>query len=366
MKVVFCLGSLNKGGAERVVCNLANYFFKCGNDVSIIITKDCERKYKLGDSIDVLVLDSGIKGGKMRNLRRIRKLHAILKELKPDLVFGFLQEPIGRLLVSKLLYADIRKIPIIVSVRIDPKTAFNNIKRRLSLPLYNLADGFVFQTEDAKSFFNESIRRRSVIIGNSVDAKFFMKRQNTKKRQKKIVSVGRLTEQKNYPMLIDAFGRLGDEFNDWSLEIYGDGSLRKELEDYIDSIGLTGRVILMGEVDDVDKRITDASLFVITSDYEGMSNALMEAMALGLPCISTNSAGGGAATLIKNGVNGFLVPVGDREKLCAVMKEVLSNDELLKKISMGSTISMKKYDPNVINDKWMEFAMKCIKSKGAQ
>ena len=367
MKIVFCLGSLNRGGAERVVCNLANYFAKLGNEVALVITKDCERKYSLDRAVDVWILDDNISGKRIRNLRRIRRLHSIFKEIKPDLVFGFLQEPIARLLATKLLYSDVRKVPVIVSVRIDPRSAFNNIKRRVSLPLYNLADGFVFQTEEAKKFFNESIQERSVVIGNSVDKRFFAKNDSIR-RKKKIVSVGRLVEQKNYPMLIEAFSGLGEEFKDWSLEVYGDGPLKKELLRYVEELGLSDRILFKGETDNVDEKLKEAGLFVITSDYEGMSNALMEAMALGVPCISTNSAGGGAATLIENEVNGVLVPVGDAKALCEQIKKLLNDDKMLRNMSKRAAQSMRRYSPDVVNQEWLGYARKVtrLKRKGAK
>ena len=124
-------------------------------------------------------------------------------------------------------------------------------------------------------------------------------------RTKRIVAVGRLEAQKNYPLLIKAFYLISNEFKDYIVEIYGEGQERSELSKLINELNLNNRVLLMGRHSDVHERIKDASLYVLSSDYEGMPNALMEAMALGLPCIATNCSGGGPKTLITNEVNGF-------------------------------------------------------------
>lgn len=361
MRVIFCLGSLNKGGAERVVCNLANYFVDKGDDVSIVITKPCRRAYRINKKIKVVVLDHSEKKRAFRNIRRILILRSIIIEYKPDVVFGFLQEPIARLLVLKVFCGVVRKIPTIISVRIDPKVAFKSFKQRLFLPFYNMAEGHVFQTADAKKFFNKAIQERGVIIANPVDPSFFINSIDNKKYNNKIISVGRLTQQKNYPMLIKAFSTVHNTFPDYCLEIYGEGVLKNSLKDLINSLGLKNSVILKGTVDDLKNAISDASLFVMTSDYEGMSNALMEAMALGLPCIVTNSAGGGAEALIKDGFNGFLVDVNDVNGLARRIIEVLPDSNLLKMISRNSVESMNKYSPDIINSLWYNYAMHICK-----
>ncbi len=358
MKVIFCLELMYKGGAERVVCNLANYFVEHGNEVAIVVTKFEKQEYKLDNRVKLFVLDKNSKKQMFRNAKRIRKLREVIKEFGPDLVFAFLQEPIGRMLIAKTLYKDVKSIPTIISVRIDPKTAFRSIKRKLTLPLYNKADGYVFQTKEIQAFFNKKIQRKSIIIANSVAPSFYKAKRHSKERNKTIVSVGRLNREKNFPMLIDAFKEVEQEFPDYTLEIFGDGALKGELQQYIIDNSLTKKVFLRGNVDDVRSRIENASLFAMTSNCEGMSNALMEALALGLPCISTDSAGGGAATLIQNGVNGYLVPMNDVGRLADCIKRVIGSKELSNKLSEEALKSMVKYNPESTNKKWLDYAIK--------
>lgn len=357
MKVVFCLGSLHKGGAERVVSNLANYYAGLGNDVVIITTKSAESSYDLDKKIKVLSLDTTGARKSFRNIRRIARLREVIDDVKPDVIFGFLQEPIARLLVAKALFKNIKKTPTIISIRIDPKKAFSSFKRKMSLPLYNIANGFVFQTEEAKKFFNKKIQARSKVIANPLDPVFYLGNNgDTLKREKRIVAVGRLTRQKNYPLMLDAFAEVNRKIPGYVLEIYGDGPLKGDIEEYIRKKGLKKNVKLMGEVSDIKSHFNNASVFVMTSDYEGLSNALMEAMAVGVPCVSTNSSGGGAASLIEDGKNGFLVPVGDKAAISEAIEKVLLDDTLAEKFSKAAVKDMKKYRPEKINREWEEYA----------
>jgi glycosyltransferase involved in cell wall biosynthesis len=180
--------------------------------------------------------------------------------------------------------------------------------------LYKKADGFVFQTEDAAKYFEGIIKCDSKIIPNPINPKF-IKEPYKGEREKNIVTVGRLESQKNQKMLIEAFGKIESKYPEYSLLIYGDGSKKEELQDLIKEKGLENKVILKGKIDDVENVIDKAKMFVLSSDYEGMPNALMEAMALGLPCISTDCPCGGPRYLMENGKSGLLVPVGNSDAM---------------------------------------------------
>ena len=224
------------------------------------------------------------------------------------------------------------------------------------LPLYNLSNGFVFQTKEAQGFFNKKIQKRSIIIPNPINPDFYIK-FNNKEREKKIVSVGRLTKQKNFPMLFNAFKNIENKFPDYLLEIYGDGELKEDLIKLIKELKLEKKVFLIGNVSNIKEKIENASLFIITSDYEGLSNALMESLALGLPSISTDSDGGGARELIKNNYNGILIDKNDIVTLSKKIEFILSNKDFSKKLSKNAIESMKKYDPKIINKNWEEYIL---------
>ena len=165
-------------------------------------------------------------------------------------------------------------------------------------------------------------------------------------------------------LLLHAFEKVRKKHPEYQLVFYGEGSLRKELEQEIRTKGLTQAVQLRGNTSDVKGAIREAALFVLASDYEGMPNALMEAMALGLPCISTDCPCGGSAFLIRDGENGWLVPVGEEEALAQQMCEVLENPEKAREAGCAAQEITKQLNPDVIYRTWDEMLQLCFKGYG--
>ena len=217
--------------------------------------------------------------------------------------------------------------------------------------LYKKADKIVFQTNDAMNYFSEDIRKKGIIIPNPLNP-IFLNSYYEGKRKKTIVSVGRLEEQKNQLMLIRAFSKISKEFNEYNLKIYGEGTLRSKLQNEIDRLELNEKVKLCGISNNIKEDIKDASLFIITSNYEGMPNALMEAMALGLPVISTDCPCGGPKFLIENKKNGILIPVGDEKVLIESIRMILNNNKFAIQIGKNALEIGEKLSPNIINQKW--------------
>ncbi len=357
MKLMFCIGEMKKGGAERVVANLSNYLIKHNEEVNIITTIKGKSFYELDKKINLDGLDDDKlhKNFIIKNKKRLKKLKAILKNKKPDIIVSFLPEPSYRVLFLKIFN---RQLKVIVSVRNDPKVEYKSrINRLIMKLLYPLADGFVFQTKEAQEYFSKKIQNKSVIIPNPINEDFICEPYNGE-REKIIVTVGRLEEQKNHKMLIEAFSKLPEEFKEYKLIIYGEGSLRNKLEEQINELKLKDRVLLPGQVDNVKEKIYKASLFVLSSKYEGMPNALMEAMALGIPCISTDCPCGGPRFLIKNGYNGYLVPVNDTCSLRKTMQNVLNKNQTEARQKVHK-IAVDLH-PNKINKEWEKYIVKII------
>jgi glycosyltransferase involved in cell wall biosynthesis len=201
----------------------------------------------------------------------------------------------------------------IISERNDPAHfGGSTITRIVSRLLMRKANGFVFQTKDAQAFYGGEIAKHSVIIPNPLFiGDDYPDTQYVGEREETIVTTGRLNKQKNHPLLIRAFKRIAVEFPEYKLIIYGEGPERQNDEALISELGLQERVLLPGTINDVPAKIYKSSLYVLSSDFEGMPNALMEAMALGLPCISTDCPCGGPRELIYKGYIGMLVPVDD-------------------------------------------------------
>ncbi len=322
LKILFCIGSLEKGGAERVISNLANSFVE-NNEIYIVTTIN-KVQYEINKNVKLYSIEDNSTDSKVSKIKKTKKLYKIIKEINPNVIVSFLREPTFRILILRKII----NIPIIVSVRNDPKVEYKDIKNKLLMRLlYPLADGFVFQTEEAKAFFSKKIQKRSTIIPNPIKREFIERQLYEGKREKTIVTVGRLEEQKNQELLIDAFYDINKEIDDYKLIIYGEGSLRNKLEEKIKIYKMLDKIYLPGIVDNVPEKIEKAKLFVLSSNFEGMPNALMEAMALGLPCISTDCPCGGPKYLINNNVNGYLVNVNDKDDLARTIKTVLMKKE---------------------------------------
>lgn len=358
MKILFVLGSMTKGGAERVVANLSNTFCK-SNNISIVVTPPDEPMYELDEKIKFITLDNkkNSKSFLIKNIKRTLKLKRILNDLQPDIILSFLPEPTYRLMLANFN----RKYKTIISVRNDPNIEYNNIiKKILVYFLYNRADGFVFQTPDAKKWFNTSIQEKSTVIPNPINTDFIIE-PYLGKREKTIVTVGRLVEQKNQLFLINTFSIIHQKHSDYILKIYGDGPMKNDLLSKISKLGLSEYVFLMGEVNDVKNEIYKAGMFVLTSDYEGMPNALMEAMAMGVPCISSNCPIGGPKFLIQNGINGYLYQIGNQTELIDRIDDIILKDTI--NISKNSCKISKKLNPTKINKQWMDYIIEVIDKK---
>ena len=248
-----------------------------------------------------------------------------------------------------------KNVPVILSERGDPTKTFNNkIIYRIMKKLYARADGFVFQTEDAKKFYENIIKCPYKIIGNPLNSKF-IKDDYSHSRNNNIVTAGRLEIQKNHKMLIDSFEQLHKEYPEYRLLIYGMGNLKENLQKYIDDKELNENIILKGKSNRLYDEIYDSKLFVLCSDFEGMPNALMEAMALGLPCISTDCPVGGPKMLINNNENGILIGINNKEQLYEAMKKIIEDNNFANKLSQNAITSMKEYYPEKINREWEEY-----------
>ena len=357
MKILFCTGGLTKGGAERVITNLSNYLVEKGNDVAIVVTRANKIEYEISPKVNIYKLEEKQSRSLFRQIKLLINLRNKILDFKPDVNISFLEVPTLRMLLLKLFTISLKKIPLIISLRIDPNVAFRGFKGKMLLKLYKYANGFVFQTIDAQNFFDVNIKKRSVVIANPVDNRFFKEYYNGKKEEK-IVFVGRLTKQKNYPLLIEGFYDFYKKHNNYKLFIYGEGEEKNNLIQLVNKLNLNDKVIFKGNVDNIIDEIYNAKIFVMTSDYEGLSNALMEAMTLGVPCISTNSSGGGAKMLIEDGENGILIKTRDKFALVENLNYLADNEEINKKISYNSWKSMKKYNPDLINNEWYKYIKK--------
>ena len=352
MRILFVIGPLRKGGAERVVCNLSNELSK-DNEVIIATTIDNKSDYHIDEKVKIICLDddSMADGFISKNIKRIKKLRNIIIYNNIDVAISFLPEPSYRLMIAKT-----KKVKTIISVRNDPNIEYNSIlKKIITKILYNKADGFIFQTKDAKSFFNRRIQNKSTIIPNPINESFICKPYNGE-RNKTIVTVGRLVSQKNQQLLINAFYEIYQKHKDYKLKIYGDGELKNDLEKLIDELKMNDNILLMGNANNIKEEIYKDGIFVLTSNYEGMPNSLMEALALGIPSISTNCPCGGPKSLIEDKKSGLLVEVNNIKELVSSINYLIENPKIANKYGQTANVDIcRRLNPIIINEEWKKY-----------
>ena len=332
MRILFAVSHLSVGGAERVVSILSSEFVKRGHEVGVVAVQGDERFYETKASVSyfpIVVTHTKILAWPMR----VKKLRRIFLQYQPDLIISFLDG----VSTKSLLANHFPKRKIILSERNDPNR--NEMSRtplkQLRNFLFAKADAVVFQTKDAMQYFPEPIRAKGRIIYNPITT--MLPTSDRELLRKCVVGIGRLEAQKNWPLLLNAFEKFVDEFPEYTLELYGKGTLEQALRERVESSDLIReKVIFRGFVKDVHKQIADSAMFVLPSDFEGLSNAMIEAMALGIPTICTDCPIGGAKEIIDDGENGLLVPVGDEEALLAAMRKIASDTALAQKLSANA------------------------------
>ena len=231
-KIAFLITGLQAGGAERVISNLANNFAEKNYDVKIIVMKKAVSDYALNPNIDFAGADAVGKEGKNNFIKGLLFYIKQIKNFKPDVIVSFLPKTIIISMLCKILF--FRNIPVIVGERANP-VARKNIIGKLNDILFKKADGCVFQTSDAKKYYNIIDESKQIILKNPVSSEFDVEPFKGE-RKKVIVTAGRLSEQKNHELLIEAFSKVKDKFPEYKLVIYGDGPLKDKLQNKIELV----------------------------------------------------------------------------------------------------------------------------------
>ena len=331
--VIFVTGSLADGGAEKVMSILASGCAELGADVTLVVLRNKKIVYSVSDKVKIIQFDDV---GKLATFKRIKRLHQVMKSTDANAVIPFLP------IIS--LYTMIANIGVgkklIMSERADPSAKLSKLPWKDKIGsflmrrcgLYGLADWMVFQTPDAQAFYKKSIQKKSSIIPNPLDiAK--LPEQYEGDRDKRIVAAGRFSEEKNFPLLIDAFSDFHKEFPEYTLTIYGEGILRGQYEAMVKSLGLEMFVKMPGFASDLPKEINKAAMYVSTSNHEGISNSMLEALGMGVPTIVTDCPVGGAKMFVRTDENGILIPMENKAELVAAMRRMVIDKEYIKYIS---------------------------------
>lgn len=346
-KIGFIIGSMKGGGAERVISVLSDKLSNEGYDVSILILRGGDIEYNLNKNINIVSIYES-KSKIKRFFITIIKLSKYMKTLDCDIYISFctlenITSCIAKIFSNKKL---------IISERNAPNKT-SKLTKLLKMMTYRNADGYVFQTNQAKEYYSDSIQSKSTVIANPL--KEDLPDRFIGIRKKEIVAVGRLVSQKNYPLLLESFAEFNKIYDDYTLSIYGKGPLEEDLNHLCKKLGIEKSVKFKGFSKNIHKEILKSSMYIMTSDYEGMPNALMEAMAIGLPVISTNCPSGGPQELIINGQNGFLIDVNSKNQLVEKMIEIANNKELADRLSESANKIKFKYNVETIFEEWKKY-----------
>lgn len=360
MKIALLIPSNIAGGAERVLTSLANQFAREEIATYFISFEKGNEFYKIDKRVhkrSLAVFSGNSKGLKKYRLfpKYYKELMSVMTKINPDIVvsFLFLTNVIGIACCNRL------HIPIIISERNDPNE-YSKKQRIIMKLFYPKVNGFVCQSDVINTWVRKTYRiTNAVTIINPLNKHQFGEIKDIK--QDKIISVGRLVPQKNYELLIDAFAVITQEYPNIDLEIYGEGFLRQKLENRIKKYGLEKKVVLPGVEKDVIKRHNDARLFVLTSKYEGYPNVVAEAIANGIICVAPDVASGTVKQIIKNGENGYLFKVDDKEELIKCMKKSLDSEVDLKKLKLNAQNIYNISSIELIASKWLNYIKEIIK-----
>jgi len=343
LQISLVISSLASGGAEKVMATMANYWATSNNSVTLITLSPRNTDfYQLHPqvkrvSLNLVDVSPDLCSAVSNNLRRVKRLREEIRRDTPDVVISFMDTTN----VLTLLATVGSPTPAVVSERIDPRYhRINWIWAALRRLLYHRARAVVVQSEDVRGWAESVNHKNGVWVipnplnGAQCEAESKSDRSVSALPQGRlVVAMGRLVPQKGFDLLIQAFARCARKAHNWSLVILGDGEESGRLKTLAVELGIGARVSLAGRVAQPLAILRRAHLFTLSSRYEGFPNALLEAMACGLPVISFDCPSG-PREIVRDGIDGVLVPPSNVAELAAAMERLMLDDEERRRLGL--------------------------------
>lgn len=377
MKIAIIKSGMPQGGGERVATVLIDQFIKNGHEVILIISGDSnECAYQLNSELKIVYLKDWLDSNPIelslseRIKKKINKTFTKQDEFEKMYrdyqnggrrILSFLEAnpvdyAIGLLVhdnMSLALCTKKQNAKIIIRESTYPdRPEYSDVFKQVRNKCYEHTDYHVFQTKEQEILFPKRSRKNGVVISNPVKENLPIRtRQGV--GDNTIVNFCRMDRPKNLFLLLDSFSKIAEEYPDYQLKIYGDGPLHIQIKEYIAELSLQNKVFICPFDENLHEKIKDHAMFVTSSDYEGLSNSLMEAMAMGMPVIATDCLGGGAKSLIIDGDNGLLVPRGNKEQLYLAMKKYIDNPDFAEKCGKNASKVREEYSSERIAEKWL-------------
>lgn len=355
MKLTLVISSLSCGGAERVMSLMANYWAEKGWTVTILTFDDGREPPFFDLHPAVIHRTLGIPSfsvasvkSVLSSLKQLLILRQAIKKSTPQAVISFMDK-VNVLTCLATLWLG---LPTIVSERIPPaQYSIGKLWNALRHWTYPWTLGFVVQNPDVLAYFSAVVRKKGRVIPNPLVLPHDISMLEANRRTKTVIAMGRLDKQKGFDMLLKAFASIDQRPLEWSLVIWGEGEHRAELETLRDELGLQGRAFLPGRTRKPFEEMKQAHLFVLSSRFEGFPNVLCEAMACGLPVVSFDCPNG-PREIIRDGIDGVLVPPDDVDALAAVMARLMNDPSTCGRLASRATEVVKRFGLEKIMRTW--------------
>ncbi len=355
MRLTLVISSLEAGGAERVMSALANHWAGAGWVVTLITFDDGSVSpfYKLDQRVNHVPMAVARPSKNMwvaaiNNLRRVLKLRKKIVKSAPDAVISFMDATN----ILTILATRGTGVTTVVSERTDTRLHdIGVVWRMLRTIVYKFADMIVFPSVASMSRFGSGVESKSVVIPNPVFGPNGQATPTVRINGPTVMAMGRLVDVKGFDLLLEAFAKIKDDYDNWSLTILGDGPRRGHLESMVSRLGLAGRVSMPGMVKNTADYLARADLFVLSSRYEGFPNALCEAMACGVAVISFDCMSG-PREIISDGVDGVLAPAGDVEKLSSAMAKLMGDKNERERLALNARRIVERYGMDKVSAMW--------------
>ena len=351
--ILFISKGLGLGGAQKMLVFVANGCASAGHKVSILSLRNQESSLMINENIQICNFNffsgAGSGLGLLEKTQLIWSLRKYISRNRPDLIVVFLSDIVRIAVLSTFGLG----IPIIASERADPSQYSKKLLAKYNRA-YDKCKAVVFQTENAQKSYPVSIRKKSAVIPNPYLPRLVDIPPYTGNRKRVIVAAGRLEKQKRFDILIRAFHVVHSKYSDYSLNIYGDGPLKGELDQLIHSLNLGNAALLKGASSDFLAEAYDTAMFVLSSDYEGIPNVLLEAMGIGMPCISTDCEPGGPRMLFDNERRGILVPIESPKQMADAICRYIEEPALSEQKGRNALEVKTQYKAESISQEWLQ------------
>ncbi len=352
--LTFITFGVGVGGAQKNIVFVANQAVAAGHKVSILVVSNQKKGLFIDKRIKVIELNYQFPvftGSKIKKLVKAltvaRGIRRAVKSEKPDVAIIFIYDLI-RVSFFALFGLKIKKVAC------ERDNPYNFSKKQLKKAnwFYSRFDQVMFQLPRAKEIFSKIIRDKSIIIPNPCIPRIKQIPLYTGAKRKVFISASRLEKIKNINLLINAFSKVHQKHSEFKLHIYGEGSQRPELTKLINEKKLENVVILKGLANDVLLLERDCYGLVLSSNSEGIPNILLEAMAIGIPCIATDTEPGGPRMLFLDN-KGLLVPVGDINSMAEAMCYYIENSDIANQIGKNGHAVCKLFEPSIVAKQWL-------------